>query len=127
MNNKSNQVNSSLIIAIPCSYFVRGVLQIQLMDAKRQQETQVALHQKTKELLNAAELELNALRLQQGSGEARHPLSTPSTPIIRGTYAGWGVNIHSFSSVNLKRVIISLDPFWSWGFYVVNAMNPLFS
>uniref|UniRef100_A0A672JGB2 Nucleoprotein TPR n=1 Tax=Salarias fasciatus TaxID=181472 RepID=A0A672JGB2_SALFA len=36
--------------------------EIQLMDAKRQLETQVASHQKTKELLNAAELELNALR-----------------------------------------------------------------
>uniref|UniRef100_A0A4W6CZ31 Nucleoprotein TPR n=1 Tax=Lates calcarifer TaxID=8187 RepID=A0A4W6CZ31_LATCA len=41
--------------------------EIQLMDAKRQLETQVALHQKTKELLNAAELELNTLRVQQGS------------------------------------------------------------
>uniref|UniRef100_A0A4W6CZ19 Nucleoprotein TPR n=1 Tax=Lates calcarifer TaxID=8187 RepID=A0A4W6CZ19_LATCA len=45
--------------------------EIQLMDAKRQLETQVALHQKTKELLNAAELELNTLRVQQGSSEAR--------------------------------------------------------
>ncbi|KAI3368578.1 hypothetical protein L3Q82_025589, partial [Scortum barcoo] len=58
--------------------------EIQLMEAKRQLETQVALHQKTKELLSTAELELNTLRLQQGSGEARHPLSSPSTPIIRG-------------------------------------------
>ncbi|XP_070764710.1 translocated promoter region b, nuclear basket protein [Enoplosus armatus] len=58
--------------------------EIQLMDAKRQLETQVALHQKTKELLNAAELEVNTLRLQQGSSEARHILSSPSTPIIRG-------------------------------------------
>ncbi|XP_076580410.1 translocated promoter region b, nuclear basket protein [Chaetodon auriga] len=58
--------------------------EIQLMDAKRQLETQVALQQKTKELLNAAELELNTLRLQQGSSEARHTLSSPSTPIIRG-------------------------------------------
>uniref|UniRef100_A0A671WMD6 Nucleoprotein TPR n=1 Tax=Sparus aurata TaxID=8175 RepID=A0A671WMD6_SPAAU len=49
--------------------------EIQLMDAKRQLETQVALQQKTKELLNTAELELNTLRLQQGSSEARHPLS----------------------------------------------------
>ncbi|MEQ2161904.1 hypothetical protein GOODEAATRI_014450, partial [Goodea atripinnis] len=40
--------------------------EIQLMDVKRQLETQVALHQKTKELLNAAELELNTLRMQQG-------------------------------------------------------------
>uniref|UniRef100_A0A3Q0S4T6 Nucleoprotein TPR n=1 Tax=Amphilophus citrinellus TaxID=61819 RepID=A0A3Q0S4T6_AMPCI len=40
--------------------------EIQLMDAKRQLETQVALHQKTKEQLNAAESELNTLRMQQG-------------------------------------------------------------
>ncbi|XP_041861765.1 translocated promoter region b, nuclear basket protein [Melanotaenia boesemani] len=58
--------------------------EIQLMDVKRQLETQVALHQKTKELLNAAELELNTLRMQQGSIEARHILSSPSTPSIRG-------------------------------------------
>ncbi|XP_008293744.1 translocated promoter region b, nuclear basket protein [Stegastes partitus] len=58
--------------------------EIQLMDTKRQFETQVALHKKTKELLNAAELELSSLRGQQGSFEARHTLSSPSTPIIRG-------------------------------------------
>ncbi|XP_029938287.1 translocated promoter region b, nuclear basket protein isoform X2 [Salarias fasciatus] len=58
--------------------------EIQLMDAKRQLETQVASHQKTKELLNAAELELNALRVQQGSIQGRHSLSSPSTPIMRG-------------------------------------------
>ncbi|KAK2835272.1 hypothetical protein Q5P01_015756 [Channa striata] len=57
--------------------------EIQLMEAKRQLETQVALHQKTKELMNAAELELTTLRLQQGSSEARHTLSSPSTPSIR--------------------------------------------
>ncbi|KAM9832571.1 translocated promoter region b, nuclear basket protein [Neosynchiropus ocellatus] len=57
---------------------------IQLMDAKRQLETQVALHQKTKELLNSAELELNAVRFKQGSGDVGHILSSPSTPIIRG-------------------------------------------
>ncbi|KAM7409722.1 hypothetical protein PAMA_001286 [Pampus argenteus] len=57
--------------------------EIQLIEAKRQLETQVALHQKTKELLNAAELELNTHRLQQGSSDARHTLGTPSTPIIR--------------------------------------------
>lgn len=51
------------------------------MDAKRQLETQVALQQKTKELLTAAELELNTLR-QQGSSEPRH--ISPSTPIFRG-------------------------------------------
>uniref|UniRef100_A0AAQ5XSD1 Nucleoprotein TPR n=1 Tax=Amphiprion ocellaris TaxID=80972 RepID=A0AAQ5XSD1_AMPOC len=59
--------------------------EVQLMDTKRQFETQVTLQQKTKELLNAAELELNSLRGQQGSFEARHNLSSPSTPIIRGS------------------------------------------
>uniref|UniRef100_A0A667W9N6 Nucleoprotein TPR n=1 Tax=Myripristis murdjan TaxID=586833 RepID=A0A667W9N6_9TELE len=43
--------------------------EIQLIDAKKQLETQVALHQKTRELLNAAQLEVNTLRLQQGSSE----------------------------------------------------------
>ncbi|XP_047192707.1 translocated promoter region b, nuclear basket protein isoform X2 [Scophthalmus maximus] len=57
---------------------------IQLMEAKRQMETQAASQQKTKELLNAAELELNTLRLQQGGSEARHILSSPSTQNIRG-------------------------------------------
>uniref|UniRef100_A0A672ZI65 Nucleoprotein TPR n=1 Tax=Sphaeramia orbicularis TaxID=375764 RepID=A0A672ZI65_9TELE len=46
--------------------------QILLMETKRQLESQVTLYQKTKELLNAAELELNTLRLHQGSGEGRH-------------------------------------------------------
>ncbi|XP_054904526.1 translocated promoter region b, nuclear basket protein isoform X2 [Poeciliopsis prolifica] len=58
--------------------------EIQLMDVKRQLETQVALHQKSKELLNAAELELNTLRMQQGRTEARHTLGSPSTPVFRG-------------------------------------------
>ncbi|XP_029003449.1 translocated promoter region b, nuclear basket protein isoform X2 [Betta splendens] len=57
--------------------------EIQLMEAKRQLETQVTLHQRTKELLNSAELELNTLRLQQGNSEARHILSSPST-LARG-------------------------------------------
>uniref|UniRef100_A0AAQ4RTB8 Nucleoprotein TPR n=1 Tax=Gasterosteus aculeatus aculeatus TaxID=481459 RepID=A0AAQ4RTB8_GASAC len=47
-------------------------------------EKQGLIHQTTKELLNAAELELNTLKLQLGSGEARHALSSPTTPIIRG-------------------------------------------
>uniref|UniRef100_A0A3Q1FGC6 Nucleoprotein TPR n=1 Tax=Acanthochromis polyacanthus TaxID=80966 RepID=A0A3Q1FGC6_9TELE len=42
--------------------------EVQLMDTKRQFEAQVTLHQKTKELLNAAELELNSLRGQQVQG-----------------------------------------------------------
>ncbi|XP_060890166.1 translocated promoter region b, nuclear basket protein isoform X4 [Labrus mixtus] len=58
--------------------------EIQLMETKRQLETQAALHHKTKELLNGAEVELKNLRLQQGSGESRHIMSSPSTPIIRG-------------------------------------------
>lgn len=56
------------------------------MDLKRQLETQVALHQKTKELLNAAEVELNNLRLHQGGIAGRHTPSSPSTPIIRGKH-----------------------------------------
>lgn len=47
-------------------------------------EKQGLIHQTTKELLNAAELELNTLKLQLGSGEERHALSSPTTPIIRG-------------------------------------------
>uniref|UniRef100_A0A8D3CET8 Nucleoprotein TPR n=1 Tax=Scophthalmus maximus TaxID=52904 RepID=A0A8D3CET8_SCOMX len=54
------------------------------LTTKRQMETQAASQQKTKELLNAAELELNTLRLQQGGSEARHILSSPSTQNIRG-------------------------------------------
>uniref|UniRef100_A0A8D3DUI0 Nucleoprotein TPR n=1 Tax=Scophthalmus maximus TaxID=52904 RepID=A0A8D3DUI0_SCOMX len=61
---------------------------IQLMEAKRQMETQAASQQKTKELLNAAELELNTLRLQQGGSEARHILSSPSTQNIREDLKG---------------------------------------
>lgn len=66
--------------------FFFSYAQIQLMDAKRQLETQVALHQKTKEQLHAAESELNTLRMQQGSIEGRHILSSPSTPIGRGRH-----------------------------------------
>lgn len=62
------------------SYFA----QIQLMDAKMQLEAQAALNQKTKDQLNAAELELNTFKMQQGSNDPRHALSSPSTPIIRG-------------------------------------------
>ncbi|XP_041646505.1 translocated promoter region b, nuclear basket protein [Cheilinus undulatus] len=58
--------------------------EIQLMDAKRQLEAQMTSHKKTKELLNTAELELRNLRMQLGSSEGRHILSTPSTPISRG-------------------------------------------
>ncbi|XP_061634910.1 translocated promoter region b, nuclear basket protein isoform X1 [Phyllopteryx taeniolatus] len=58
--------------------------EIQVLESKRQLETQVALHQKTKDLLNAAEVELDSLRLQQGSSERRHILGSPSTPKTRG-------------------------------------------
>ncbi|KAM9848441.1 translocated promoter region b, nuclear basket protein [Aulostomus maculatus] len=61
--------------------------EIQVMEAKRQLDTQLTLHQKTKELLNAAEGELKNLRLQQGSSDSRHSLSAPSTSIIRGSQA----------------------------------------
>lgn len=66
------------------------------MDAQRQLETQIALNQKTKELLNAAETEINALKLQQGSGDTRHSLSTPSTPIVRGMKSGRTQNICNY-------------------------------
>lgn len=58
--------------------------QIQLVDTKKQLETQIALHQKTKEILNAAELELRNLRMQQSSIESRHVLSSPSATRVRG-------------------------------------------
>ncbi|XP_034736261.1 translocated promoter region b, nuclear basket protein isoform X1 [Etheostoma cragini] len=58
--------------------------EIQLLETKRQLELQLPLQQKTKELLNAAELELNTLRLQLGSNEARHTLNCPTTQTIRG-------------------------------------------
>ncbi|KAK0150428.1 Nucleoprotein TPR [Merluccius polli] len=58
--------------------------EIQLMDAKRQLEQQVAQHQKTRELLNAAQQEVNNLRPQPGSGDARLPLSSPSPMSLRG-------------------------------------------
>uniref|UniRef100_A0AAZ3RJ99 Nucleoprotein TPR n=1 Tax=Oncorhynchus tshawytscha TaxID=74940 RepID=A0AAZ3RJ99_ONCTS len=59
---------------------------LQLMDAKRQLETQTALLQKTRDQLSAAQLEVSSLRLQQGSGEGgRLSLSSPPTPMgIRG-------------------------------------------
>ncbi|XP_057697331.1 translocated promoter region b, nuclear basket protein isoform X1 [Corythoichthys intestinalis] len=57
--------------------------EIQVIEAKRQLETEVALHQKTKDLLNAAEVERDSLRMQQGSGEP-HILGSPSMPKTRG-------------------------------------------
>ncbi|XP_061739540.1 translocated promoter region b, nuclear basket protein [Nerophis ophidion] len=58
--------------------------EIQVIEAKRQLETQAALHQRTKDMLNAAEVELNSLRVQQGCSEPRHILGSPSTPVTRG-------------------------------------------
>ena len=53
------------------------------MDAKRQLEQQVALLQKTREQLNAAQQEVSSLRAQPGS--AGLPLSSPSSMSFRGT------------------------------------------
>ncbi|KAM6963006.1 translocated promoter region b, nuclear basket protein [Aplochiton taeniatus] len=53
----------------------------QLMDVKRQLETQVAQNQKTTELLSTAQLEVSNYRMQQSSGDGRLFLSSPvSTP-----------------------------------------------
>lgn len=62
-------------------------VQIQLIETKRQLELQVALHQKTKDLLSAAEMELNALRKHPGSSDAHHSLGPPTTPILRCEYS----------------------------------------
>ena len=53
------------------------------MDAKRQLEQQVAQQQKTREQLNAAQQEVNRLRMQPGSTSL--PLSSPSNMSFRGT------------------------------------------
>ncbi|XP_051951674.1 nucleoprotein TPR-like isoform X2 [Xyrauchen texanus] len=50
---------------------------IQLMDAKRQLDTQTAQQQRNREQLSAAQQELNNLRLQMSSGESR--LASPTT------------------------------------------------
>uniref|UniRef100_A0A3B3BI52 Nucleoprotein TPR n=1 Tax=Oryzias melastigma TaxID=30732 RepID=A0A3B3BI52_ORYME len=51
--------------------------EIQVIDLKRQLETQVALHQRTKEQMNVLEMELSTLRMQQGNIEGRHTLGSP--------------------------------------------------
>uniref|UniRef100_H2M097 Nucleoprotein TPR n=1 Tax=Oryzias latipes TaxID=8090 RepID=H2M097_ORYLA len=43
--------------------------EIQVVDLKRQLETQVALHQRTKEQINVLEMELSTFRMQQGNIE----------------------------------------------------------
>uniref|UniRef100_A0A8C7MD29 Nucleoprotein TPR n=1 Tax=Oncorhynchus kisutch TaxID=8019 RepID=A0A8C7MD29_ONCKI len=56
---------------------------LQLMDAKRQLETQTGLLQKTRDQLSAAQLEMSSLRLQQGSEEGGRPsLGSQSSPSI---------------------------------------------
>ncbi|KAK6308858.1 hypothetical protein J4Q44_G00203210 [Coregonus suidteri] len=56
---------------------------LQLMDTKRQLETQTGLLQKTRDQLCAAQLEVNSLRLQQGSEEGCRPsLGSRSSPSI---------------------------------------------
>ncbi|XP_067273803.1 translocated promoter region b, nuclear basket protein isoform X2 [Pseudorasbora parva] len=52
---------------------------IQLMDAKKQLETQTAQHHRTREQLSAAQLELNNLRLQINNGESRLVFPTVHT------------------------------------------------
>ncbi|XP_019730825.1 translocated promoter region b, nuclear basket protein isoform X4 [Hippocampus comes] len=79
-----SQLQKRLEHEVEQRYLLSRNQEIQVMEAKRQLETQVALHQKTKELLNAAEVELDSLRVQQGSIEQRHILGSPSTPKTRG-------------------------------------------
>uniref|UniRef100_A0A4W5PH80 Nucleoprotein TPR n=1 Tax=Hucho hucho TaxID=62062 RepID=A0A4W5PH80_9TELE len=68
---------------------------LQMMDAKRQLETQMALLQKTKDQLSAAQLEVSSLRLQQGSGEGgRLSLSSPSTPMGLQVSEGDSEDLH---------------------------------
>uniref|UniRef100_A0A673YG87 Nucleoprotein TPR n=1 Tax=Salmo trutta TaxID=8032 RepID=A0A673YG87_SALTR len=68
---------------------------LQLMDAKRQLETQTALLQKTRDQLSAAQLEVSSLRLQQGSGEGgRLSLSSPPTPMGLQVSEGDSEDLH---------------------------------
>ncbi|XP_036824385.1 nucleoprotein TPR isoform X2 [Oncorhynchus mykiss] len=68
---------------------------LQLMDAKRQLETQTGLLQKTRDQLSAAQLEISSLRLQQGSEEGGRPSlgsqSSPSIPMgLKGLHGSKG-------------------------------------
>uniref|UniRef100_A0A4W5NPC4 Nucleoprotein TPR n=1 Tax=Hucho hucho TaxID=62062 RepID=A0A4W5NPC4_9TELE len=54
-------------------HLLRRNQDLQLMDAKRQLETQTGLLQKTRDQLSAAQLEVSSLRLQQGSEEGGRP------------------------------------------------------
>ncbi|XP_077439569.1 translocated promoter region b, nuclear basket protein isoform X2 [Vanacampus margaritifer] len=78
-----SQLQKRLEHEVEQRYLLSRNQEIQVMEVKRQLETQVALHQKTKDLLNVAEAELDSLRLQQGSSEQRHILGSPSTPKTR--------------------------------------------
>uniref|UniRef100_A0A8C7GS76 Nucleoprotein TPR n=1 Tax=Oncorhynchus kisutch TaxID=8019 RepID=A0A8C7GS76_ONCKI len=57
---------------------------LQLMDAKRQLETQTGLLQKTRDQLSAAQLEMSSLRLQQGSEEGGLHGSKGDSEDLRG-------------------------------------------
>ncbi|XP_055043154.2 translocated promoter region b, nuclear basket protein isoform X1 [Misgurnus anguillicaudatus] len=57
---------------------------MQLMDAKKQLEAQAAQHQRTREQLGAAQLELDKLRLQMSSGESRLVSPTAHTGLQSG-------------------------------------------
>ncbi|XP_049576047.1 translocated promoter region b, nuclear basket protein isoform X4 [Syngnathus scovelli] len=78
-----SQLQKRLEHEVEQRYLLSRNQEIQVMEAKRQLETQVALHQKTKEMLNAAEMELRSLRVEQGGSEQRHILGSPSTPKTR--------------------------------------------
>lgn len=78
-------------------------LQVQLMDAKRQLETQVSQLQKTRELLSAAQLDVSTLRLQQSSGEGhRLSLGSPATPTMgfRGQHSAHTVLLHNYTRLS---------------------------
>ncbi|XP_030629604.1 nucleoprotein TPR [Chanos chanos] len=53
----------------------------QLLEAKKQLETQIALHQKTKELLRSAEQQVTSLRQQLNNTESQTTTTTPKPPV----------------------------------------------
>lgn len=65
------------------------------MDTKKQLETQIAQHLKTREQLSAAQLELTNLRLQLNSGESR--LASPAVHTGETFYLHSLLNIHKFT------------------------------
>ncbi|XP_056131900.1 translocated promoter region b, nuclear basket protein [Lampris incognitus] len=77
-----SQLQKRLEQEVEQRHFLGRNQEIQLIDTKKQLETQMALHQKTRELLNAAQLEITTLKLQQGSSDTRLSLSSPSTPTM---------------------------------------------